>query len=215
MPEIIFIENISPVSDPNVAMNLAEKMNNQGKRTKVYFHNDKDNPINFYRAAYFTSSTYRRTILNFTIYSGELIDNTILLSDMRIVRFEDKGKELFVNPILGVLKGRDFTALGGNVLPLDDYINVYKSAFYEFSKGDFKDVDFIIFDDSFVKRRLNDFMNMYNLSPEKSVNYINDILQNVKKIHTVVLCDDLSCEEDISIFKNLNCSYKKLGELLP
>ncbi len=166
MPKIIFLEN---ASNHDAVLELEKSLKSKGSRVKVYFERDADNPINFYRTAYFTKNTYRHIILNFTIYSGELVENTVLLDDIRLVRYEENGRELFVNPILGVLKGRSFPEFAEE---LSEYVNVYKLAFEEFASGDFSDFDYIIFENSFKNCRLMELTETYNLSKDEAMCHI-------------------------------------------
>ncbi len=214
MPKIIFIENMSTVQSSKFAQNLARKMECSGKKVKLYHNDDKDNPINFYKSAYFTKFSYRRIILNFTVYSGEIIENTILLDDVNIVRYENKGKELFVNPMLGVLKEHDFNLNGKNMLSLDDYLRVYQSAFEKFLQSDFTDTDFVVFDDSFVRSRINDLLEIYKLSNEKATECLNLFLSKSKNLESLVLYNSSCTQEDLNIFKNLNMECKMQDEFL-
>lgn len=177
MKNIIFIEGVSGVGKSTMVRMLLEELRNRGKKVKSYLEFDYTNPIDFYAVAYFSSDEYEKFCDKYISSIDSIRKNTIIAGDKRLVHYYDQDTPLFNETMIAELMSRELCYNPVNVIPINEYTEVYKSVWKNFSEEIDNDFDYVIFDGSLIHHPINDMMRNYGASAEQAVHHIIELLK--------------------------------------
>ena len=80
--------------------------------------------IDFYSTAYFKQDEYDSILAEYTGFTEDLKNNTVIADDVRLVRYYNQKTPLFPEPMLGKLHEREFCWNPANLIPSADYLTV-------------------------------------------------------------------------------------------
>lgn len=180
LTKLIFIEGISGVGKSTMVLTLQKELTDLGYKVKSYLEGDYTNPIDFHHTAYFSKYEYEKLCSDFNHYQKTIITNTIMLDDIRLIRY-DNGKEyIFEEPLLSALSDNEFCYHPKKIISIDKYLPVYTKIWNKFSKSLNGEFDFIIFDGSLLHHPVNDMINNYHISGKQIATYIVALLNELK-----------------------------------
>ena len=70
---------------------------------------------------------------------------TVIVDEIRLVRYYNQKISLFTEPLLGKLNNREFCWNPANLIPLSEYTRVYKSVWEQFVRNTSNQLDYLIF----------------------------------------------------------------------
>ena len=176
MKNIIFIEGVSGVGKSTMVRMLSEELRSKGNKVKSYLEFDYTNPIDFYAVAYFNSEEYKNFCDKYISDIDLIRENTIIAEDKRLVHYYNEDTPLFNETMTAELMSREFCYNPINVIPINEYTEVYKSVWKNFAFEIDDDFDFVIFDGSLIHHPINDMMRNYGVSGEQATYHIKELL---------------------------------------
>lgn len=150
MMKLIFIEGVSGVGKTTLAQKMYDKLRKMGFSTHCYLEFDFTNPIDFYCTAYFKQDEYADMLAEYNEFSEDIKRNTIIADDIRLIRYYNQKTPLFPEPLLNVLRNREFCWKPVGLVPLSEYTRVYKSVWELFAQNASSQRDYLVFDGSLI-----------------------------------------------------------------
>ena len=181
MTELIFIEGVSGVGKSTMVRTLSEELKNRGYMVETYVEFDYRNPIDFYCTAYLSLEEYEMLCSKYQEQLEQIRKNTIAARNVRLIRYYDDDTPLFEEPLLSDLMKKEFCYNPVDLVLLNEYTNVYKEVWANFSSALDERFDFIIFDGSLLHHPINDMMRNYNITGEQAVVHIKQLLNSLGK----------------------------------
>jgi len=187
MLKLIFIEGVSGVGKSTTTQKLCDKLRDMGHSVDRYREFDFPNPIDFYSTAYFKQYEYEMILAEYTEFAEALQNNTVIADDVRLVRYYNQKTPLFPEPLLGVLREREFCWNPANLIPLSEYTRVYKSVWEQFVQNTNNQLDYLIFDGSLIHHPINDMTRNYNATSEQITCHLNTLIETVNSFYPQII----------------------------
>lgn len=179
MTKIIFVEGISGVGKSTMVQTLSDELKALGYNVKFYLEGDYTNPIDFYHTAYLTLTQYENLCTKYKQFIEIIKANTIILGNIRLIRYHNGNIPLFKEPLLSELSENEFCYHPKNIIPIKNYIDVYTKVWESYNLLLDETFDFIIFDGSLLHHPINDMMNNYHITGEQAVSYITTLFNTL------------------------------------
>ncbi|MFI3326985.1 MAG: hypothetical protein R3Y35_12580 [Clostridia bacterium] len=129
---------------------------------------------------------YANLTKNYSAYIDDIIENTVAIEDIRLIRYYNQNVALFPEPLATKLKENEFCYKPRNLVSLSEYGRVYKLVWELFAKAIDSEVDFYIFDGSLFHHPINDLIHNYNANELQIISHINTLVSSISSCNCVI-----------------------------
>lgn len=176
MKKLVFIEGVSGVGKTTTAVKLCDALLTRGYSTICHLEGDADNPVDFFNCSYLTKTEFLHLLQDYPSDRYTLINNSIQEADYILVRYGDRNTAYFAPPLFNVLKSHEGFYKPVDPININEYTQVFTDCWQRFLRQDQSNVDFAIFDGSFLYHRTNDLIQNYNATVEMIAAHLKALL---------------------------------------
>lgn len=176
MKKLIFIEGVSGVGKTTTAVKLCDALRTCGYSTIYHLEGDADNPVDFFNCAYLTKAEFSQLLKDYSSDRFALINNKVQGEDYILVRYGDHNITYFAPPLFNVLKSHEGFYKPVDPINIDKYTQVFTDCWRRFLSQSQSNVDFEIFDGSFLYHRTNDLIQNYDATDEMIAVHLKALL---------------------------------------
>lgn len=176
MKKLVFVEGVSGVGKSTTAVKLRNVLNDLGFRAVCLLEGEADNPVDFFNCAYLTKTEFSQVLQDYPSDTHVLINNSVQEAKYVLVHYGDRNTTYFAPPLLDVLKAHEGFYKPVKPITIEQYTEVFADCWRRFLRQDQGNVDFAIFDGSFLFHRANDLIQNYNATDEMIAAYLVALL---------------------------------------
>ncbi len=176
MRKIVFVEGVSGVGKSTTAVKLCDALIDHGFRAACHLEGDADNPVDLFNCAYLTKAGFSQLLQDYPSDTYALMNNSISEADYVLVRYGDRKMTYFNSQLFDALKSHEGFYKPVNPINIDQYTQVFANCWRRFLLQDQGNVDYAIFDGSFLYHRANDLIQNYDATDETIAAHLKALL---------------------------------------
>lgn len=176
MKKLVFVEGVSGVGKSTTVVKLCDALNDHGFRAVCHLEGDANNPVDLFNCAYLTKTEFSQLLQNYPSDTCTLINNNVSEADYVLVRYGDRNTAYFAPPLLDELKTCEGFYKPVKPITIEQYTKVFTDCWRRFLCQDPGNVDFVIFDGSFLYHRANDLIQNYIAADEMIATHLKTLL---------------------------------------